>query len=238
MGAGPGGRAPRSIGADHLVHPRHKAGPDELIKATVQFEVFDEARKKETAVHSGIATLPPMHFDGRTPESAAVAIESAAAALIASGKKPVFVGGEHSITIGVVRAMAKTYPDLTVLHRGAHADLRPSYEGSPYNHACVMARVAEVARFVSVGVRSMETAEYRRIKKENLHVSDIHFMRMQQDWQTRVLDKLSGPVYITLDLSTHWIPLKCPQWARLSQGECPGIKPRLFFAVFLPNIKW
>jgi len=177
-----------------------RLGPDELLKASVQFEVFDDELKKETAKRCGIATLPPMNFDGYSPESAAIAIESAAAKLIASKKKPVFIGGEHSVSIGVVRAMARAYPGLTVLHIDAHADLRPSYEGSEYNHACVMARVEEVARFVSVGVRSMESEEYRRIVDERLNVFDMHFMRQHRDWQARILDQLRGPVYITLDL--------------------------------------
>lgn len=174
-------------------------GPDALLEASQQFEYFDDELKKVTA-HCGIATLEPLAFDGLTPEAATDHIQAVARELIATGKKPVFVGGEHSVSVGVIRAMAEAHPGLMVLHLDAHADYRDSYEDSSLNHACVMARVAEVAPFISMGIRSMEAEEYGRLKADGHPLFDIHFMRRQKDWQARILDKLKGPIYITLDL--------------------------------------
>lgn len=91
---------------------------------------------------------------------------------IRQGKFVVGIGGEHSITTGFVRAHAEVYNDLTVLQLDAHSDLRPEYNGSQYNHACVMSRVAEICPFVQVGIRSMDSIEKPFLVKENLFLAE------------------------------------------------------------------
>jgi agmatinase len=113
-------------------------------------------------------------------------------------KFTVVIGGEHSVAVGAIRAYAKRYPKMTVLQLDAHADLRPEYHGSKYNHACVMARVREVCPFVQVGVRSMDIAEREFVVPENMFYAEQIVGR--DDWIKKVVSRLSDDVYITIDL--------------------------------------
>jgi agmatinase len=110
------------------------------------------------------------------------------------------IGGEHTVTVGAVRAYRKHFPNLSVLHLDAHADLRESYEDSPLSHACAMARVRESCPFVSAGIRSLCQEEYNAIQREGLAVFDIHRMRGDDSWMDEALSRLGDTVYITLDL--------------------------------------
>ena len=85
-----------------------------------------------------------------------------------SSRLPVVLGGEHSITIGVVEAIADHFNDLSVLQLDAHADTRNSYHGSTHNHGCVMARVAEKCPIVQVGIRSLDGAEIRELDRSRV----------------------------------------------------------------------
>jgi agmatinase len=117
---------------------------------------------------------------------------------LANNKFTVVVGGEHSVSIGAVAAHAGRYPGLTVLQLDAHSDLRSEYEGSRYNHACVMARVRELCPIVQVGIRSMDISEKPALVEdrvffaENIHDSTI--------WIDEVVAKLTEQVYLTIDL--------------------------------------
>jgi agmatinase len=174
-------------------------GPAAILEASHQVELFDEELKTET-FRRGIVTLEPMTWPDSDPEEAVGTIESAVFPLSQTGKKLIFLGGEHTLTVGTVRALRRSDPGISVLHLDAHADLRDSYEDSRYNHACVMARVLESCPGVSVGVRSMSAEEFNRIERESLPVFTIHSMKDQKDWIQRVLTRLTNRVYITLDL--------------------------------------
>jgi agmatinase len=114
------------------------------------------------------------------------------------GKRPVLIGGEHSVSVGAIRAMAERNPDLTVLQIDAHADLRDSYHDSPYNHACVMRRAQECARVVQVGIRNVCTDEMHNVVPENIFYA--HLIHNQEDWMEKALGRLTDNVYITVDL--------------------------------------
>jgi agmatinase len=174
-------------------------GPRALIGASHQVEFFDDELKVET-YRRGIATLPPLKFKKDEPEKAVRLVEKQVGELLGENKRLAMIGGEHTVTVGAVRAYRKRFPDLSVLHLDAHADLRESYEGSPLSHACAMARVREVCPFVSVGIRSLCQEEFNAIQRENLAVFDIHRMGSDESWMDEALSRLGDTVYVTLDL--------------------------------------
>ena len=176
-----------------------RKGPAALIRASHQVEWFDDELKTET-FRRGVATVPPVVFPGNSLKGAVDAIDRRITAILAGGKKPLLLGGEHTVSIGAVRACQRLYPDLTVLHLDAHADLRQQYEGTPYNHACAMARIMEFCPFVSVGIRNYSQEEADLIREKNLRIFDIHAIRKDMDWANRAVALLGRNVYVTLDL--------------------------------------
>ena len=86
--------------------------------------------------------------------------------LLADNKFPVVIGGNHTVSIGSIKAFSEFYNDLTVLQLDAHSDLRDLYEGSEFNHACAMARAREFAPVVQVGIRSMSAEEVPFVDSE------------------------------------------------------------------------
>jgi len=108
------------------------------------------------------------------------------------------LGGEHSVTIGAVRAAAAKHPGLSVLQLDAHAALRDQFEGSPYNHACVMARVRELCPTVAVGIRSMDGSERAALDPRRVFFAER--IQAGRDWIPRVVALLGPRVYLTLDL--------------------------------------
>ncbi|MBB1075853.1 agmatinase [Rhodoferax sp. 4810] len=113
-------------------------------------------------------------------------------------KFPVLIGGEHSVSIGAIKASFDTFENLTVLQLDAHADLRDKYMGSKYSHACVMARVKEMGPFIQVGIRSMSHQETKMINRSRLYYANEIADKLA--WMDRVLAQLTENVYITIDL--------------------------------------
>ncbi len=171
-------------------------GPDAIIEASAHLELYDIETDSEV-YRRGIATRPALDGSG-SPEAMADRVRAEIGGLLDAGRLPVLLGGEHSVTIGAVQAAAARIPGLSVLQLDAHTDLRPAYEGSPYNHACVMARVREIAPFVQVGIRSMDIEE-----KPFLPEGRVFFAERIQEgsaWMDAALAALSDTVYITIDL--------------------------------------
>ena len=79
--------------------------------------------------------------------------------LLETDKFLTFFGGEHSVSIGVIKAFYEKFADISILHLDAHADLRPQYLGSPYNHACALYDASQNTNLVQVGIRSMDVSE-------------------------------------------------------------------------------
>lgn len=132
------------------------------------------------------------------PVSALEDIEERTAQILEDGKVPLMIGGEHLVTLGAVRAVAKKYPDLHVIHFDAHADLREDYLGEPLSHASVLHRVWELVgdhKIYQFGIRSGERQEFQWGSK---HVT---MQKFNFDGLQEVVKKLEGkPVYFTLDL--------------------------------------
>ena len=125
-------------------------------------------------------------------------IEETAAEILADGKIPFMVGGEHLVSLGAVRAAALRYPDLHVIQFDAHTDLRSDYLGQELSHATVMRRVWDIlgsGRIFQFGIRSGEKSEFEWARQK------VSTVRFGFDGLSEVIDMLKGkPVYFTLDL--------------------------------------
>ncbi len=118
--------------------------------------------------------------------------------LLGEDKFLTFMGGEHSVSIGIIKAFYEHYKDLTVLQIDAHADQRPTYEGTIYNHACAVYDAGQNANLIQVGIRSMDVAE-----KENMNYDKTFFaheMYGNTEWMDKSIEKMTDNVYITFDL--------------------------------------
>ncbi|HDJ28063.1 MAG TPA: agmatinase [Proteobacteria bacterium] len=171
-------------------------GPGAIIAASANMELYDIETACEV-YKTGIFTDEPVTEAG-SPEDMVSAVRERTDLHLKGGKFVVLLGGEHSVSIGSIRAHAERYEDLTVLQLDAHADLRAAYNGSKFNHACVMARAREVAPIVQVGIRSMDSSERQFIDDDRIFFAkDIHDNR---DWFCSAISKLTEKVYITIDL--------------------------------------
>lgn len=175
-------------------------GPEALIEASCNMEVYDILSDSEVQ-RVGIHTTDPVK-EHRSPERMAKEVEIRIMQLLKKRKFPVIIGGEHSVSIGAIRACAEYYKDkdFSVLQFDAHADLRREYEGSAYNHACVMARAAEVAPIIQVGIRSMSAEEREDAQPDRIFYAHNMLDGSNKTWMYDLLNKLTKNVYITIDL--------------------------------------
>ncbi|MFV0521169.1 MAG: agmatinase [Mangrovibacterium sp.] len=171
-------------------------GPAALIEASGILEMLDIETRFDVS-KEGIFTLDPVQ-ENSTPEKMSEAVEKTMTKLLNDKKFPVLVGGEHSVSIGAFRAMAKQCEDVTFLQFDAHADLRPSYEGSTHNHACAMYQAKQEGKIVQVGIRSM--CEEESVHTEPQRIFFRYQIRQNPNWQNEVLKQLTKKVYITIDL--------------------------------------
>ena len=173
-------------------------GPEALLEASFNLEFYDIETNTEV-YRRGITTLNPV-TENTSPEAMSIAVEKQIEKLIADGKFPVLIGGEHSVSIGAFRAMGKHYgEDLSIVQFDAHSDMRDEYEGSTHNHACVMARALEVTRSITqVGIRSSDSSELKNINPERIF--HAYKIKEQKGWENEVAAQLKEKVYITIDL--------------------------------------
>jgi agmatinase len=176
-------------------------GPAAILDASRYVELYDEVLREEPYRKGGIHTAPAVDGSGDDPVAFLDGLESVAARLFADGKFPVFLGGEHSLTTAPVRAARAAFEDLSVLQFDAHADLRESYEGTPWSHACVMRRVHELGvPAVPIGIRAISVEEAEFVHDEGLPVFWSHRIAHGEEWMDTVLNTLSDTVYITFDV--------------------------------------
>lgn len=176
-------------------------GPAALIAASANMELYDIPTKMEV-YRRGIHTLDPIVEHG-PPEVMADRVDAAIDGILKQEKFPVVLGGEHSVSIGAIRAAARHIPNLTVLQIDAHGDTRESYDGSPFNHACVMARAREWCSVTQVGIRAIDIEEVERLDESRVFFGhDIEEARAKADdaWINRAIATLDQNVYITIDL--------------------------------------
>ena len=172
-------------------------GPKAILEASVNMEFYDIETDSEVFTH-GITTLEPVTEDS-SPEAMAAEVEHRVDTLLKDKKFPVILGGEHSVSIGAFRAFVKHYDEFSILQLDAHSDMRPEYEGSTHNHACVMARGKEVATVAQVGIRSSAIEEKENIDPDRIFYAH-EIKESDSSWMYQVSQKLSDNVYVTIDL--------------------------------------
>jgi agmatinase len=171
-------------------------GPEAILKASAAVELYDIETDSEV-YREGIFTDKPV-LEKSSPEKMVDAVEKRIGQHLDAGKFVVTLGGEHSISTGCVRAHLRKHPGMSVLQLDAHSDLRQEYEGSKYNHACVMARIKEQCPIVQVGIRSMDASEKPSIDKKRVFFA--HDIAGRTDWIDRAVAQLGEEVYVTIDL--------------------------------------
>jgi agmatinase len=171
-------------------------GPFALLEASSQLELYDIDTDSEVYTR-GIYTCAPFVPDA-SPEKMVEGVGGRVEELLAGDKFVVTLGGEHSVSIGAVKAHAKKYENFSVLMLDAHADLRDEYEGSRCNHACAASRVKEFCHIVQAGVRDMSAEEKGKfVPRDMFFAKDIV---KRSGWERGVIRRLSRNVYVSIDL--------------------------------------
>jgi agmatinase len=179
--------------------PGSRRGPLAIIEASTNMELYDEELKKETYT-AGIHTTSPLSIDARGPKYVVNSVRKKISRIVAMDKIPVMLGGEHSISFGAVQAVREKYPQLTVLQFDAHADLRDSYQGSPYSHASVARRISEICPLTQVGIRSMSKEEADFLPQSKVKSFSADFVLENKNWCETICKELKGDVFVSIDL--------------------------------------
>jgi agmatinase len=179
-------------------------GPSSIIEASANMELYDEelrCKPCETGIHTSI---PLDVVDD--PEEMIDRIDAVATAYLKRGKFVTVLGGEHSVTLGLVRALSRIHSNMSVLFLDAHADFRESYHGNKLNHACVGRRISKLCRLVQAGQRSLSAEEARALKRNKISTfwaSEFRKVRgtgAQKELFERLVEQLADTVYISIDV--------------------------------------
>ncbi len=178
-------------------------GPDAIIDASYNMYQYDIDTDSDVTM-MGIHTDDPV-MEKSSPEAMVEAVRARIASHLGAGKFTVTLGGEHSVTVGAVKAHAERYRNLSVLQLDAHGDLQEEFHGSRYNHACVMARVRQWCSVVQVGIRSLDGAERAAADPARLFLAED--IQGRSDWMDRAVSLLTDDVYVTIDLDAFDISI-------------------------------
>ena len=174
-------------------------GPDAIISASRHLELYSEELGFSPA-DAGVYTLEQLEPDVSGPEPMVKRIAKEVSIIIDDGKVPLLLGGEHTIAIGAVTAIANAGDDFSVLHFDAHSDSREEFMGSRYSHACVMARIRDMCKSTySVGVRSIDEHGHSKYSKDILYMKDMRSMSDEMIIKA-ISKRIKENVYITIDL--------------------------------------
>jgi len=169
-------------------------GPEAFLNASENMELFDIETRSEV-YKKGIYLAPPV-TENTSPEKMVEAVYKTTKNYIKQEKFVTLFGGEHSISIGSIKAFQESFPDLTVVQLDAHADLRPEYEGSKCNHACAMHEASKNTNLLQVGIRSMDISE-----NEHMDENQVYFAHdLYEEWQVDAIGQMTPNVFITIDL--------------------------------------
>jgi agmatinase len=167
-----------------------------FLEASENMELYDIETDSEV-YKKGIATLPAITEKSK-PEAVYKAVFEKTQELLQSDKFLSFFGGEHSVSIGIIEAFRQQYDNLTVLQLDAHADLRKSYLGTEYNHACALHKASQSTNLVQVGIRSMDSSEKQYLNKEQCFFAEE--IIGTTEWIIKSIDLMTENVYLTIDL--------------------------------------
>lgn len=171
-------------------------GPEAFLEAAENMELYEIETDSEV-YRQGIFLTSPVKEDA-TPEKMVQSVYITTKQYLSQGKFVTLFGGEHSISIGSIRVFGEYFPGLNVLQLDAHTDLRPSYQGTPYNHACALYETSRKHPLIQLGIRSMDVEEKQYIQPDRIFYA--HKMHQDDTWMQKALYVLSDPIYITIDL--------------------------------------
>lgn len=170
-------------------------GPSAFLEASANMELFDIETSSE--IYKKGVYVENLDVEKLSPSAMTDAVYSKVNDFLKMDKFLTLFGGEHSISIGSIRAFSEKYKNLSVLQLDAHSDLRKEYGGTKYSHACAMYEASMTTNLVQVGIRSMDISE-RGINDENIFFAED--MNKDNLWVNKSLDKLTDDVYISLDV--------------------------------------
>ena len=175
-------------------------GAEAIIDASRNMELYEDETDAEV-YKLGIHTVDESPSI-EPPEQMMNSLYDRATQLVASGKFVTMIGGEHSVSAPVIRAHAEKYPNLSILQIDAHADLRDTYDGTPYSHASIMARVLKDLKIpaVQVGIRSISAEEARLLDDLPTRVFWARDIVGRDDWWDDAVEGLTENVYLTIDI--------------------------------------
>ena len=171
-------------------------GPEAFLDASANMELYDIETDSE--VYNQGVYLADAVTENSSPEAMVEAVHQATKKYIKKNKFVTIFGGEHSISIGTIRAFNEMFPSLTVLQLDAHADLRKEYEGTACNHACALYEASQNTNLIQVGIRSMDAIEKTVMDTEKTYFA--HEMALDDTWMDSAIDQMTDNVFITIDL--------------------------------------
>ena len=177
-------------------HKGADKGPQAFLEASENMELYDI--ETDTEVYQQGVYLADAVIENASPESMVEAVHQATKKYIKKNKFVTIFGGEHSISIGTIRAFNEMYPSLTVLHIDAHTDLRKEYDGSTCNHACAVYEASQTTNLIQVGIRSMDVMEKSIMDEDKTYFA--HEMAVDDTWMDSAIDQMTENVFITFDL--------------------------------------
>jgi agmatinase len=171
-------------------------GPEAFLDASANMELYDIETKSEP-YKNGVFLADPVS-ENSSPEAMTESVYQTTKSFLEKDKLVTLFGGEHSISIGAIRAFYEKFEDLTVIQIDAHSDLRQEYHGSKCNHACALAEAQKHTNLIQIGIRSMDTEELPYLDKKKVFFA--HDICNRNNWVKDVLKLTTKNVYITIDL--------------------------------------
>lgn len=171
-------------------------GFEAFLEASENMELYDI--ETDTEVYRQGIYISDSIAEKIDPEKMVKAVHQKVKEYILRKKFVTVFGGEHTVSIGTIRAFNEAFENLTVLHLDAHADLRKEYEGSPYNHACAVHEASQQTQLIQVGIRSMDVSEKSYMDLDKVYFA--HEMIEDDFWMDNALEQMTENVFITFDL--------------------------------------
>ncbi|WP_185862664.1 agmatinase [Blattabacterium cuenoti] len=174
-----------------------KKGPKAFLSASEHMELYDIETNSEV-YKRGIFIVPSVVNSSISSRKMVKKVYNITKKYLLKEKFVTFIGGEHSISIGSIRAFGEKYMNMSILHMDAHADLRPIYNGDPYNHACSMHEASQKYPVIQIGIRSMDISEKSYIQNGNIFY--FHEIYQNDLWMKKAIQRLSENVFLSIDI--------------------------------------
>ena len=172
-------------------------GPEAFLHASENMELYDIETDSE--VYKNGIYLADAITENSSPEKMVEEVKNITKSYIRKNKFVTLFGGEHAISIGSIRAFNECFSSLTVVHVGAHADLRKEHNGSTCNHACALHEASQTTNLIQVGIRSMDVIETTLIDKDKTFFA--HELAHDDYWMENAIDLMTEKVFLTIDLN-------------------------------------